>query len=228
MSHPDPMFQPLHAPPPLDRRVRRRKICLSLLVLSLLIGSRFVIKTINEYRVLSQLQKRGVYVYRDHTPGLRSIYSLIPIDFEYRYLGAAFTSPCKWYNRLGPPLNPNRAINSDEEIRLISQLSSLESLSLKNEKIDENRLADLQRLRNLKHLGVELPNLSMGGLQKICRLKQLQSLCLNRVPIDDESVAILSSTTNLQKLFLRNTQVTLQGAARLKQLLPNLREVKLN
>lgn len=227
MTPPDSTGQSLSIVSQNRRWTRRRKIFLATLALVLLFSARSITQSVIDYRIVDHLQKQGIHVYRSHTPGLKTIYSTFPHKIRIRLLGPAFDNPCRWYNRLGAAHSANLEDCTNETFRLITRLSGLRELSLKNSNITEMQLADLRHLKNLNRLALEQKDLSLDGLKMIAAIKQLETLFLNGMAINDEQITTLKSMTNLKVLYLRNTHVTPMGVTRIKKLLPNLHKVEL-
>jgi hypothetical protein len=86
----------------------------------------------------------------------------------------------------------------DEDLRLLKCLPQLESLDLANTRISDRGLAHLSDLRNLRSLNLAFTEVTDAGLPH------------------------LEPLTNLESLYVTFSKVTADGAAALKQALPQV------
>jgi WD40 repeat protein/serine/threonine protein kinase/Leucine-rich repeat (LRR) protein len=104
----------------------------------------------------------------------------------------------------------------------IAKLTGLRHLDLCSTSITDMGLRDLSALRSLRSLElVSCKQITAAGLTHLQLLKSLQVLGLKDTPISDEAVSVLARLRNLRLLDLRQTEVTKEGATRLKALLPD-------
>jgi hypothetical protein len=81
--------------------------------------------------------------------------------------------------------------------------------------IDDQGLAHLRDLENLRALDLQSTPIRGPGLVHLTKLKGLESLHLPRTQVDDQSLAALSGLTHLRQLDLGNTKVKGPGLAHL-------------
>jgi hypothetical protein len=108
---------------------------------------------------------------------------------------------------------------TDKELDLLGDLGTIESLHLRNN--SDDGLAKIAGLTNLKSLEVTSRKLTDRGVAYIAKLRRLRDLRLYEGRVSDEGIKPLAELENLQSLLLAVTQVTSDGAAWLKQRLPN-------
>jgi hypothetical protein len=77
----------------------------------------------------------------------------------------------------------------------------------------------------LRHLDVCCPGVTDEGVRTLSGLKRLEVLWLSNCRITDESVAPLSRLKSLRELALGKTGITQSGRQRLRELLPQCRQV---
>ncbi|HEY7336993.1 MAG TPA: hypothetical protein VH639_19020 [Bryobacteraceae bacterium] len=77
----------------------------------------------------------------------------------------------------------------------------------------------------LRHLDVCCPGITDEGVRAISGLKGLEVLWLTNCRITDESIAPLSRLKSLRELALGKTGITQSGKQRLRELLPQCRQV---
>jgi hypothetical protein len=77
----------------------------------------------------------------------------------------------------------------------------------------------------LKHLDVCCPRVTDEGVRAISTLRGLEVLWLSNCQITDESLASLSRLESLRELALGKTGITPSGRQRLRELLPQCRQV---
>ena len=77
----------------------------------------------------------------------------------------------------------------------------------------------------LRHLGICCPGVTDEGVWALSSLKGLEVLWLSNCHVTDESIGPLSRLKSLRELALGNTGVTQPGKQRLRELLPQCRQV---
>ena len=77
----------------------------------------------------------------------------------------------------------------------------------------------------LRHLDVCCPGVTDEGVRALSSLKELEVLWLTNCQITDESIAPLSRLKSLRELALGKTGITQSGKQRLRELLPQCRQV---
>ncbi len=93
----------------------------------------------------------------------------------------------------------------------------------RNQRITGRALGHLAPIRTLKKLRIGLcPMVGDEGMSDIQELLQLQELELNQTAISDVSVPYLMTLQKLRNLNVGETRITKEGAARLREALPDL------
>lgn len=111
---------------------------------------------------------------------------------------------------------------SDDVLRLLGEMSSLERLRLFDAPVTGGGLVHLAQLRNLKILELSAcSELTSEGLTSFAGHPALTRLDLSGcAQIDDTCVPTLGTITTLERVNLADTGFTGEGAAELKELLP--------
>lgn len=122
-------------------------------------------------------------------------------------------------------------VNSDAEIRPLSELNHLSHLTLVAEAgfssttpfsdAGVNQL-NFSSWRQLQYLAISSPNMtnvSLQGIRKIPNLRTLEIYCTSS--ITDDGIPILADMSALVRLDLRGTGISREGTRRLKEALPN-------
>jgi Leucine-rich repeat (LRR) protein len=112
---------------------------------------------------------------------------------------------------------------SDEGLKHLSGLTSLQKLWLQNTQISDEGLKHLNSMSNLIWLYLDNTQVSDEGLKSLTSLANLSWLALNDTQISNEGLKHLSDLTNLEILELQNTQVTDEGVKELQKALPGCR-----
>jgi hypothetical protein len=89
---------------------------------------------------------------------------------------------------------------------------------------DEN-LAFVSSMSDLANLCMQDSAVTSRGLVHLRGLTKLWELDLNRTAVDDEGLVHLTGLTKLKHLLLSDTKVTDEGVAKLKEALPNLKQI---
>jgi Leucine-rich repeat (LRR) protein len=110
----------------------------------------------------------------------------------------------------------------EEDLRLISQFPSIETLSL-DEQVCDEEMKFVAPLRNLKKLVLSSPYLSDRGIKHLSNLHKLEELTLGHARLTDAGLKHLGGLKNLKELVLIQTQVTGDGVARLRKQIPQAR-----
>jgi hypothetical protein len=128
-------------------------------------------------------------------------------------------------------------LNDLEELSLVvtditdAGLVHLQALQLReltlnrNERITGRAVGHLRPIRTLKRLRMGLcPRVSDEGISDIQELIGLEELELGQTAITDASIPYLSTLHNLRRVNIGQTNVTKEGAARLRKALPRVGE----
>ncbi|HUG67856.1 MAG TPA: hypothetical protein VMM76_08890 [Pirellulaceae bacterium] len=124
-----------------------------------------------------------------------------------------------------PSLKAGAKYTSADVIDPISNLPSVQSLSLTHTDVTNKDIAQLAHLSELETLDLHMTKMQEGPIPGLDQLR-LKSLFLNRTRVDDKSIAALRSMTTLEHLDLTRTKVTDAGLKHLESL-PNLRKLVL-
>ena len=197
----------------------------------------------DESHAVWKIELLGGKVKRDETLPGRPV---IAIDFrgskkfnnKYMHVLAEFTSL--------KSLNVNDLAITDDGLKKINKLKSLEQLYLIRTKITDDGMREIAELTNLNLLDLNFTRITDAGLKHVSQLKNLKSLhlCgssitdkglkelaglenltyleLVETKVSDDGLKTLSELKNLKTVFLNRTNTTHQGVDELKQALPNL------
>lgn len=107
---------------------------------------------------------------------------------------------------------------SDDTMRHIAALRQLESLNVGNSLVGDSGMGRLSDLRKLRRLAVMGNRISDVGIQVLVRLPNLESLDLSNTDVSDDGMHTIAQLTQLSWLELWGTTVTDQGLLQLKSL----------
>lgn len=110
---------------------------------------------------------------------------------------------------------------TDDRLKHLKGLDSLERLSLRNSEVTDEGLKHLEGLTALKSLSLYDTQITDEGLKHLEGLTALGWLRLSRTQVTDEGLTHLEGLTALKQLRLIDTQVTDEGVARLQDKLPD-------
>jgi hypothetical protein len=120
-----------------------------------------------------------------------------------------------------------RAVNltesniSDQGLKSLCDIQTLESLVLSYTNISDFGLDCLSRLIDLRELDLSLTMITDAGLAKISTLKTLEELRLSATAISDEGLVHLLSLQKLAYLDVSETAVSEEGVELLESSLPD-------
>ena len=176
--------------------------------------------------------------------------NLIEVDFRGATIDDSNLSALKMLPKIRSVLLSGTDV-TDEGMKVLGTISTLENLDLRDCAISDDGLASLSSLgkikaiklsgksggctvsddgmqhianfKNLKVLGVDsLWDISEDGIAKLTDLKNLQELYMADTPAGDEAIKLLSQFPNLRKLRFAQNQITAEGIAAL----PNLKKLE--
>ena len=104
---------------------------------------------------------------------------------------------------------------TDEGLRHVKGLQSLETIFLSDSPITDVGLESLSELTQLQSLSLDSRPVTDAGLQSIEKLIQLRDLRLGSTQISDRGLEHLARMTQLKILNLRHTQITDAGLVHL-------------
>ncbi|MGI8979405.1 MAG: leucine-rich repeat domain-containing protein [Pirellulaceae bacterium] len=115
---------------------------------------------------------------------------------------------------------------SNEDLAIIGTMPGIVSLSLTGPTIDDQGIANLDRISQLRHFQLQQAKITDAGVAHFVNHPELQSLNLSWNPITDRCTLSLAKLEKLKWLDLGSTGVTDQGLANLSTL-PELRTLNL-
>jgi len=110
---------------------------------------------------------------------------------------------------------------TDDDLRLLADLPSIEQVWLSRTKVTDKGLAHLAACPNLKLVILGDTAVTDAGAAHLAKLTMLESLSLSGTKITDAGLVNLAKLTNLKELWLRNTPITDAGYRQLQSALPN-------
>ena len=116
---------------------------------------------------------------------------------------------------------------TDEHVRPVAALKSLEMLILRKSRITGSGLAPVAGLTELRNLQIYNCQIGAGGLQHLTRLSRLEHLLLFGTQFGDEELIHMKSLPSLKVLALGGTAITDAGLAHLEGL-TNLAQLALD
>ena len=141
-------------------------------------------------------------------------------------VGRAITGP-QWLQKLGIGfdrvvfIDLFRSQVTDETLKHLSRLTSLQVLWLDRTRTTDNGLKLLSRLTNLETLSLGDTAITDNGLKHLSGWTHLRQLSMRNTKITDAGLKHLSGLTNLNLLELDDTEVTGDGVKVLQESLPN-------
>jgi hypothetical protein len=137
--------------------------------------------------------------------------------FKPRITDAGLEHVARWKNLSTLSLHGNPI--TDEGIKHLWYLPNLRSLQLGGTRVTGKTLG---RIRSLTWLRLDATPIRDEDLRHLARLNRLEELYLYMTDISDAGLRYLTGLTNLRSLSLQGTQVTREGVAALKRVLPEL------
>lgn len=110
----------------------------------------------------------------------------------------------------------------DSGAQHLEGLTSLKWLSLSGTMVGDQGLVHLRRLRELEHLDLGWTQITDEGMPHLAELVQLRKLVINSTAVTDQGLIKLAALKELRWLNV-GPHVTLDGANKLKQSLPDCR-----
>lgn len=107
---------------------------------------------------------------------------------------------------------------TDDDLRRLSELPQLQSLTLGGTKITDAGMDHLKTLTSLEGLYLDDTKVTDSGLSSITGLTKLKNLWLDNTAVSDGGMVHLKNMTELRSLYLRNTNVTDAGLEHLRHL----------
>ena len=111
---------------------------------------------------------------------------------------------------------------TDEAVRAIAWLDTLETLNLAGTQITDAALADIAKLQNLRFLSLNDTNVTDAGMAELVNMTSLLSLDIGDTSIGEAGVMQLAVLQNLQILTV-DTRVSLPFARQFRAGLPDLK-----
>lgn len=200
--------------------------------LALLIGAALAILLIpyqREQRLIGLILKSGGMVQaknvgppllREWAGGISKLFeraeSVIlvgPVDPEiWALLGES--SNVRW-------LDADKAVVTDDDLKSIGRITSIERLYLGNTGVTDAGLAHLQGLSELRQLSVDNTLVGDAGLAHVAKFTNLQQLSLTHTRVTDPGLDHLHGLSNLKRLSVNTEKVSREGVAAVKAALPN-------
>lgn len=104
---------------------------------------------------------------------------------------------------------------TDEAVKRLSGLTSLRSLRLRETQLSDEGAQRLARFQHLEHLDLSGTRITDSGVEWLARIAGLKTLRLDRTQVSDSGLDRLAEMANLQKLDLNGTRVTDAGLQKL-------------
>jgi hypothetical protein len=119
--------------------------------------------------------------------------------------------------------SPGKPLESEQLAALLSAADGIGELDLRNAGIDDGDLAEFARFTQLTRLRLNGNQVSDRGVEIVARLPTLQYLNLYaNEAVTDAALDALAGMPALEELYVWQTGVSAEGAARLRAQRPNL------
>lgn len=112
----------------------------------------------------------------------------------------------------------NRTRITNNDLRLLTQFTSMTDLSLEDTRITAAGLAHLRLLHKLEWLNLYRCRIGDEGMKHLAKLKSLQHLPVGETGISDSGLAHVRDLRQLLYLGLRGNKITDQGLRQLRRL----------
>jgi len=109
---------------------------------------------------------------------------------------------------------------TDSDIKLLTKLRQLESITLRNLPITDAGLGSLKALSSLKRIILFRAEITSAGLVGLINLP-LEELWLTRTNIDDRAIPYITKFRALRSVNLLGTKISKSGVKKLRRELPN-------
>jgi hypothetical protein len=109
----------------------------------------------------------------------------------------------------------------DDDLRRLPLLVNMSRLAFSGEKVTDQWLVYAGEAEQLTDLTIDRAKISDDSLAHLIPLPQLRTIQLKYVPVSDGSLMHLAAMKNTLEFELYGTQITIEGAERLKQQLAN-------
>lgn len=113
-------------------------------------------------------------------------------------------------------------LGNDEQLRMFRFLRSVDTAYLEGPAVSERMLREVLAMPGIKRLVLKGPAINKAMLQAIFDVRELEHLELVYAPVDDEIVDTLVDLPLVGSLRLFGTQISREGATRLKKELDGL------
>lgn len=111
----------------------------------------------------------------------------------------------------------------DEDMKLLSSLSTLQELHLHGTTITDEGLKQIAGLTNLTYLGlIGVANISDAGMKSLVDMQKLEELRIGNTNIGDAGLKELAKLKSLKMVGLIGTKVTQDGLKEFSEALPNM------
>lgn len=107
--------------------------------------------------------------------------------------------------------------------RVIATMPAMETVIMTGPEISDSHVAELRPLRGLEYLNVSQASVTDRGLANLAAMPRLRTIDVSRTAVTDQSIATLASLPSLTLLLYRDSKITPDGLARLRETLPKLR-----
>jgi hypothetical protein len=104
----------------------------------------------------------------------------------------------------------------------LADLPNLSVLALNRTLLDDSGLAELSRLKSVRHIGIGETNVSYDGIKHLPSMT-LFSVCIGNNSLGKDSIELLCQIPTLEEVDVGFTRVTSSDVSRLCQKLPKLR-----
>lgn len=109
----------------------------------------------------------------------------------------------------------------------LARIETLDMLWLRGPLASSRNVEEFRKLTHLKHLGLNVAEISDEALQALASLQELEILALNDTIVTDQQLVVLQGHPKLESIFLDGRRLTQKQLAQLIDTIPTLRHISL-
>jgi hypothetical protein len=158
-----------------------------------------------ERRAVQELTRGRIVEYVTNAPKQSTLDKILLGDKSYKHISLV----AGWFPMDGRPgLRDDQKTFSPSELKALRYLPSLKELYLHRSNVTDDELKYISPLNTLELLSLDGCRITDNGLDQLSQLHEMKALYLRDTPISDQGVCTMKSFPRLEVLDLEGTQVT--------------------